>query len=47
MRKVAKERKRERFTTLLHHVTVELPRASFHALKKSAAPGVDGEVAGV
>src|SRR5450755_288111 len=42
VRKVAKERKQERFTTLLHHLTVDLLRASFHALKKYAAPGVDG-----
>jgi retron-type reverse transcriptase len=42
VRKVARERKRERFTTLLHHVTIDRPRASFHALKRSAAPGVDG-----
>jgi group II intron reverse transcriptase/maturase len=42
VRRVAKERKRERFTTLLHHVTVDLLRASFLSLKRKAAPGVDG-----
>lgn len=42
VRQVARERKQERFTALLHHVTVELLRASFHALKREAAPGVDG-----
>ena len=42
VRKVARERKRERFTTLLHHVTIDRLRESFHALKKNAAPGVDG-----
>jgi len=42
VRKVAWERRQERFTTLLHHVTIELLRASFLALKRSAAPGVDG-----
>ena len=42
VRRVARERKQERFTTLLHHLTVELLRASFYALKKSASPGVDG-----
>ena len=42
VRRVAKERKQERFTTLLHHLTVDLLRASFHALQKHAAPGVDG-----
>src|ERR1700688_3261700 len=42
VRKAAKERKQERFTALLHHVTVDLLRASFFALKRKAAPGVDG-----
>jgi RNA-directed DNA polymerase len=42
VRKVARERKRERFTTLLHHVTIELPRQSYLHLQKKAAPGVDG-----
>jgi group II intron reverse transcriptase/maturase len=31
-----------RFTALLHHVTVDLLRDSYHSLKKKAAPGVDG-----
>ncbi|MFO0811993.1 MAG: group II intron reverse transcriptase/maturase [Gemmatales bacterium] len=30
-----------RFTALLHHVTIDLLRESFFALKRSAAPGVD------
>ena len=34
--------KQERFTALLHHLTVELLRDSFYALKRNAAPGVDG-----
>jgi RNA-directed DNA polymerase len=42
VRQVARERKQERFTALLHHVTVSLLRESFQALKKNAAPGVDG-----
>jgi len=42
VRRVAKERKQERFTTLLHHVTGDLLRESFASLKKQAAPGVDG-----
>jgi group II intron reverse transcriptase/maturase len=42
VRRTAKERKQERFTTLLHHVTVDLLRESFASLKKQAAPGVDG-----
>ncbi|MFN7922034.1 MAG: group II intron reverse transcriptase/maturase [Bryobacteraceae bacterium] len=42
VRRAARERKQERFTSLLHHVTVHLLRASFYALKPKAAPGVDG-----
>jgi RNA-directed DNA polymerase len=42
VRRVAREKKREQFTALLHHVTVNLLRGSFDALKKNAAPGVDG-----
>ena len=42
VRQVARERKQERFTALLHHVTIDLLRDSFYALKRLAAPGVDG-----
>jgi len=42
VRHVAKSRKTERFTTLLHHVTPDLLRTAFFALRRSAAPGVDG-----
>jgi RNA-directed DNA polymerase len=42
VRRAARERKRERFTALLHHVTIDLLRESFDALKKNAAPGGDG-----
>ncbi len=42
VREAAKERKRERFTALLHHLSVDLLRESFYALKRQAAPGVDG-----
>jgi RNA-directed DNA polymerase len=42
VRRRAKESKQERFTALLHHLTVELLRDSFHALKREAAPGIDG-----
>src|SRR5499427_4161093 len=42
VRQAARERKQERFTALLHHVTVSLLRDSFYALKRQAAPGVDG-----
>ena len=42
VRKAAKERKGMKFTALLHHLTVGLLRDSFYALKRGAAPGVDG-----
>jgi len=42
VRRAAQERKKERFTALLHHVTLNLLRMSYEALKKDAAPGVDG-----
>ena len=42
VRKVAKERKKEQFTALLHHVSVETLRTAFYVLKRKAAPGVDG-----
>ena len=37
-----KARKKERFTALLHHVNVDTLREAFYALKRDAAPGVDG-----
>jgi len=42
VRKAARLRKKERFTALLHHVNVDTLRAAFYALKRKAAPGVDG-----
>jgi RNA-directed DNA polymerase len=42
VRKAARESKERRFTALLHHLTVDLLRESFYALKRNAAPGVDG-----
>lgn len=42
VRTAARERKTERFTSLLHHINVDLLRQSFMALKRAAAPGVDG-----
>jgi RNA-directed DNA polymerase len=42
VRQAARQRKKERLTALLHHVTVDLLRESFYALKRKAAPGVDG-----
>ena len=42
VRHVARQRKKERFTALLHHVTPNLLRTAFFALRRQAAPGVDG-----
>ena len=42
VRHAARQRKKERFTTLLHHVDTSLLRLAFYALKRGAAPGVDG-----
>src|SRR6266851_3791239 len=42
VRNAAKERKQERFTALLHHLSVELLRDSFYALQRKASPGIDG-----
>jgi hypothetical protein len=42
VRKAAKQRKKERFTALFHHLTINLLRLSFFALKRDAAPGADG-----
>jgi hypothetical protein len=42
IRQAAKQRKKEKFTSLFHHISAELLRLSFFELKKDAAPGVDG-----
>src|ERR1035437_8503362 len=42
VRKAARGRKKEKFTALLHHVTVDLLWEAFLALKRQAAPGTDG-----
>src|SRR5499427_6883930 len=42
VREAARKDKRLQFTALLHHVTVPLLLDSFYALKREAAPGVDG-----
>jgi len=42
VREAARRDGKLRFTALLHHVTVDLLRDSYHSLKKQAAPGVDG-----
>ena len=42
VREAAGQRKKERFTALLHHVNPDTLRLAFYALKRKAAPGVDG-----
>jgi len=41
IRKVARERKKEKFTALFHHISVGLLEEAFYELKADAAPGVD------
>jgi RNA-directed DNA polymerase len=42
VREAARKEKKQKFTALLHHVSIDLLRQSYHSLKKKAAPGVDG-----
>ena len=42
VREAARRDKRSKFTALLHHVSVQLLEYGFYALKRDAAPGVDG-----
>jgi group II intron reverse transcriptase/maturase len=42
VRKAARLKKKERFTALLHHITVDTLWTAFYALRRKAAPGVDG-----
>jgi len=41
IRKVVRERKKERFTALFHHISIDLLEEAFFNLKENAAPGVD------
>ena len=41
IREVARERKKERFTALFHHINIDLLEEAFYELKANAAPGVD------
>ena len=43
IRQAAKQRKKEKFTTLFHHISVGLLRLAFFEIKKDAAPGVDSQ----
>src|SRR6266478_5764804 len=42
IRQAARQRKKETFTALLHHISIELLGEAFFELKEDAAPGVDG-----
>jgi hypothetical protein len=42
VREAAKQNGKQKFTALLHHVSIDLLRESYYSLKKEAAPGVDG-----
>lgn len=42
VRQAARKDKNAKFTALLHHLTQERLRAAFFAIRKKAAPGVDG-----
>jgi len=42
IRRVARERKKEKFTSLFHHISVDLLEEAFCELKRNAAPGTDG-----
>jgi hypothetical protein len=44
IRQIARERKKERFTALFHHINDELLRDAFFAIRREAAPGVDGVI---
>ena len=41
VRQAARQRKEEKFTALQHHISIDLLRVAFLALKRNAAPGVD------
>ena len=42
VRQAARLRRKEKFTSLLHHINSAMLRAAFYALKRNAAAGVDG-----
>ena len=42
IRQAARHRTKEKFTALFHHINPEALRTAFYALKREAAPGVDG-----
>ena len=42
VRQAARQSREVRFTALLHHITIDLLKQSYRALKRDAAPGIDG-----
>ena len=44
VRQAARRGKKEKFTSLLHHVDTAMLRTAFYAMKRDAAPGVDGMI---
>ena len=42
VRQTARQSREVRFTALLHHITIDLLKQSYCALKRDAAPGIDG-----
>src|SRR5260370_2386184 len=42
IRQAARQRRKERFTALFHHLSIDLLEEAFFELKENAAPGVDG-----
>jgi RNA-directed DNA polymerase len=42
IRQAARQRRKEQFTALFHHISTDLLHEAFHELKEEAAPGVDG-----
>jgi RNA-directed DNA polymerase len=44
LRQAARQRKKDRFTALLHHVNLDSLREAFYALKRDAAPPSSGRL---
>src|SRR5271168_4544577 len=42
VRQAARQRKKEKFTSLLHHINPAMLKTALYAMKRDAAPGVDG-----
>jgi len=42
IRNAARRKKKEKFTSLAHHISIAMLKEAFYALKRDAAPGVDG-----